>query len=179
MIIIFEGIDGSGKTTIKNKINELFEFKDFSQINEFRHCDYLKTKRDLSLHYAAYNQMIMNACYAFDNFSIDRYHISEAVYSQINMRETHFSFSEIEKYFIKLEKDIVIVYCECNYEKYKKRLIEREENVNMKEKEYSSLQKIFEKYLTKSELKSIIINTTDTSVIGSIAECICKIGMKK
>jgi len=165
MILIFEGVDCSGKSTIIDKFVNKYNFKKFFHNEELRkpfNYNYYD-KYAVSAFYGAMNATLLSACEVFDNFVIDRFHISECVYSR--KRIELFPYAKIINYLSSLNKKIITVYCYCNYQDYLKRMkLRTNENFELTECDFLSIQDDYETALELDFLDNIKLNTSEMNI---------------
>lgn len=150
-IIIFEGADQSGKTTIAKALAEKLNysyFKNPSQKKQFK----IRSNRVVWIAEAAYLIALLEQT-DLDKIVLDRWVGSEFAYS--------FAFNRSTRYDLVFEFDdkmadlgAMMIYCvKDNYENYEDDLISEEDREKIREG--------FRRYLHKTEIPTFYLNTTD------------------
>lgn len=159
MILITEGLDRSGKTFLADKIAENFRFQ--------RYKEYTELKKIVSFHgqleewsyfeTGAVSYMLpIFSC--FDNFIIDRFHISSYVYANFFKRTELITFEKKENLMLATKKDIRIIYCDITEKTFNKRHeIEKE-----RKWEFEPQQQLFEKAIGMTKFPVLRIDTNNT-----------------
>lgn len=121
MIIIIEGIDRVGKTTLANMLSERFNIPIYKQERIGGNSIELSPVR--SGKFMAYENQVLNYCRAKtlvdfwnwigynDNIIIDRYHWTEAVYSTVDRHSTY-SYNlmkDVEEIMLKQKEKYLII----------------------------------------------------------------------
>jgi len=167
MIIILEGENKTGKTTLANYIKENFDF------------DYIKCSQPKGNPFDEYNNILDNIK---EHTIIDRFHWGELVYGPIYRGKSGISESQ----FNELEKKIedlgaIIIYCYDNANNIKKRFIEEKEefattnNIEKVLKLYNEVYKISILNKYKHKIKGqmdLILNKKINKIIKKNLICL-------
>jgi len=169
MIVIIEGNDCSGKSMISKMLKEVFDknvyFQKHVYLEEtFKHVFNFKHEPEKWEYFiTGFNAQTLNLFANFDDFIKDRFHFSEYVYSKYTNRKSYLDFEIIEDFLTGLEKKIIVVYLECSYETYLKRMKPEEEAYVYSKNHYETLNNEFSIAYEKSKLPKIKINTDEIS----------------
>lgn len=160
MIVILEGLDCSGKTTIADYIANRF---DMYRYHEYEHLKKLvpfdRDVQNWTFFEAGSVAYMLPMFKAFDDFVIDRFHISAYAYSRYFGRTEMISFEEKERLMVATCKKIHVVYCETDYESYVKRHKKRGEKF-LSEEEFDKQKRLFEEGLKKTQFPISRFQTT-------------------
>lgn len=135
MNVILEGLDAAGKTTLAEKLRNLYGMR--------IHHSTASTPNDLAYH--------MNLLDYQSNMVFDRFHVGEYVYPNIYNREAKMSYSElreVEKRIID-NNDMFIIFITSDMQIINERLIARGEENYLNE--MTEQNKWFNKYIKRFE----------------------------
>ena len=117
MIILFEGPDKTGKTTLAKLMSYRLTMPLFvpprSQYDNERY-DY---KEQNECFYEGVNKTVLEVCKSMDNFILDRFFISDFVYSVFYGRKANLDISEI----VKIKQKVLIVLTSATVDDQKSR----------------------------------------------------------
>lgn len=150
MLLLFEGVDKSGKTTLITKFRELSGMPVFKNLVKPTN-DRFEIGRVNGVYIGAYQL----ACLGNEDYIFDRSHITEQVYSKVKR-----GYEPEEKYWSKWEEEnkhrVFTVFVDTPSDILARRFKEdKEEYVNIEEIE--DLQKMYKAYIEKSPLSLIYI----------------------
>lgn len=103
MIYILEGPDGSGKTTLANKLVEMTG-------GPYHHFSYPRSKEEADQLYSTYDRKLAMLQY-FDNSVIDRMWISTMVYGEILRGKSEVSTEQAKHLERLIHRKAMIFYC--------------------------------------------------------------------
>ena len=156
MLIIFEGADNSGKTTIAIELGHVLNYK------YFKHTD---QQKDITSKYR--HKQIIEAKFFLDlmsqtkfNIIVDRHILSEYVYSKVYDRHLHLDLIfKIDQQLASL--NTILIYCEKRFdENYSDNIIPQ-----------IHLPKIiaaYREYLKITKMKYLFLDTTDENLTKQI-----------
>lgn len=157
-ILIFDGIDGVGKSTISNALSEIINRPVFKKTNVKNNYDFVI---DLVYSVESYTQFLEQTKYSV---IFDRLYPSEYAYSKVFNRYTiHEKIKEIDRRFAKMGAKIIIL------EKNKKSYVK--DDIIPIEK-YDELKTMFRKFAKITKCPSIIIDTSDQNLKKQIKQII-------
>jgi len=168
MIIILEGMDGTGKTTLARKFEDL-GYTFFKEDDKLKHFINFKSDPEKWEYFVTgMNAQLLNVFDNFDNFVKDRFHFSEYVFSKYTNRKSHLSFYHLEEHLIHLNKEIYLFLFQCDYDTYIERTLNKEEPYKFSKDEYDELNRKFYDAFNQSELRNQIYMDTSNKSIDEI-----------
>ncbi len=157
-IIIVEGLDMTGKTTLVKELSDLTGLLPFKEIREERWHDHVI---DLLYSEETKIQMLEQLCYSMIS---DRGYPSEWVYSKaFNRRTIESRIFELDERYAKLGAKIIIL--DKNPEKFQKdktKLIDFEK--------YTEIRDLYHQFHTITHCKSIILDTSDENITNQLTK---------
>lgn len=157
MLLIFEGIDTSGKDTIMNEVNKHLNF----EIVRGSSFELTNGKDEMELFYSFYRMT------ALDNVILNRYVYSNLVYAPIFSDYNMMNVEELPIIENKLKDKAVIIYLHADKDVITDRFKSRGE----KYVDENQIEEILESYrdiLQNTELDVISINTGKSSIQESV-----------
>jgi len=165
MIVIVEGVDCAGKSTLVNTLSKRHLLTPIVNTNEtHRFVNFEKQPYEWSYYVTGVIRGYLDIFNNFDNFIKDRFHISEYAYSSYFNRKAFYSFEDIEDILLSLHKEIYLVMCFISYEEYKKRHLLRMESF-LQLKEFNKQQNYFFEAFNKSRLKKSMVCTNNQELL--------------
>lgn len=169
--IIIEGTDSSGKNVIGKEIAKLYVYKHIEPVvknipidEEFHPFKEEEFNRKRKQHIDGYKYQIYGAIRSYlnlfvnlDKIIVDRFHLSEYVYSRFYTRESLVDFDFVDHFLHDCETKLILL--EIDYETYVKRLTARKESPDS-EDTFNWHRDLFNEAFEKSILKKIKIDST-------------------
>jgi|WetSurSiteA1Bulk_404760.scaffolds.fasta_scaffold20405_3 thymidylate kinase len=168
MIIIVEGMDSAGKSTLIKLMSH--EFLMMSIINTKETHQFVKFEEqpyEWKYFVAGFLMATLDTFKNFDNFIKDRFHLSEYVYSTFFKRESFYDFVKIEDLLISYTKNIKLILCDVSYEQYKSRHIERGEKY-LSEGLFFMQKQLFYFAFANSKLSKLILNSDESVDVNKL-----------
>lgn len=140
MIIILEGPDGAGKSTLAKEISDKY-FADHGKVLEVVHMSYPKNEEEEKEMYNTYVKLFMEKT----DFILDRAWFSEMVYGPIV--RTHSVLSGVNYQMLNLlaaEKNAVIFYCHGDKDEFWKRCQIRGESYVTSYEKFNHIYQLYE-----------------------------------
>jgi thymidylate kinase len=160
MIIILEGLDGSGKNTIGETLSKELNLTFFQESSK-HNFSFKKEKDKWEYFVTGINCFSLDLFNSFDDFIKDRFHLSEYTYSNFFNRKSHLDFSTIEENLSNINKDIFLVYLDVDYETSYKRTLPKNDEGIYDSNEFNIQRGLLNESFNKSKLKKIKINSND------------------
>lgn len=169
IVIIFEGVNKGGKTTLVNKIKETFHEKNFQIIK----CSQPKIEDGINQAYIQYNNILQKIEDNPDkNYIIDRFHFGSYVYGPIYRGMPDFGkvlFKKIEDRIMKLNYIFVLAIADKKF--IEKKFVEDNEEfakIELIDKEIA----LFKKTAKMSELKILNHNIPKNDLTDNLLKII-------
>lgn len=160
MLIIFEGHDGSGKTTLSQLVSKHFNAKTFVG----KHTKYIVQQNTEAISFS--NNLLIEYITQFDDGKIkifDRLHLTENVYSKVKSRKTNDEFN-LETDEMLANISILFLCQKSNLDNIKDWFVNVEENKKVKE--------LFLEEFEKSKIVNKFILDTDKTPEENIVQVI-------
>lgn len=172
MLIIFDGVDKSGKSTLAKKLSEMLNIP-YIKLNNISVKENEEIKDGISI--ATHSQLeTVTQLYekgVMKNAILDRFYPSEVVYSKLFNRNYDIQYiKQIERRF-KQCNDVIFVHTKCHYSILKKRW--NNEKLLNKENHLKHLISLYDNFYQETELDVIEIDTSkheDISLVMLISE---------
>lgn len=169
--IIIEGTDSSGKNVIAKEIARLYGYKHIEPVvknipieEEFHPFKEEEFNRRRKQHLDGYKYQIYGAIRSYlnlfvnlDKIIVDRFHLSEYVYSKFYKRASLVDFDFVDYFLHDCETKLILL--EIDYETYVKRLTARKESPDP-ENLFNLHKELFSEAFEKSILKKVKIDST-------------------
>lgn len=139
MLIILEGLDKCGKTTLANYIVEKYNFKyiHFGQPKKNAFDEYME---------------FLNEITKDENYVIDRFHLGEPTYGVVYRKKSSINKGQLAKIEKRInELDGILIYCYDSVDNIEKRFIEDKEDFTKKE-DIEKLLQLYKEQLKRSKL---------------------------
>jgi thymidylate kinase len=159
MVLIFEGLDCSGKTTLADLIAHDQNFKRYKEYKELKNLVSFHDQLNEWSYFEAGSVAYMLPMFsAFDDFVIDRFHFSCYAYTRFFKRQEFISFEKKEDLMFATQKDIRIVYCDIT----EKTFDERHEIKRERKWEFNEQKRLFEEAITLSRFPVLRVDTNNS-----------------
>lgn len=169
MIVLLEGGDKTGKTTLGEKLTKALRMPLFSGPRIKHHEDY--NKEEITQFYKGVNETVLKMCMMNDNFIIDRFFVSDFVYSKCFNRQQNLKPFELSQ----IRNRILIVTTHCHIKDQIQRLeVEpgntSEDDLYIQQKLFLMYEEMFSKDLPE-HFRFMRLNTTSMKE----AECVIRV----
>lgn len=173
MIIILEGTDCSGKSSIAKKLSDRLSLTVFPENNKHL-LNFQTDSGRFNSFIAGMNVAMLNAYEAFDDFIDDRFHLSEFVYSSFFKRESLVDFTAMDNRLWQLSKrkEIFLFFLECLPEHYLERARIQTQEVDYDIDSFQKQSKLFHQAYRKSRLENKFHIDTSTHDLDETCEII-------
>jgi thymidylate kinase len=162
MIVIIEGVDKTGKTSIAKALSEKIGLTNF-RLYQKHTLDFNESNK-WPWYVGGMNIALMNVCKAFDNFILDRFHYSEYVYSKSLLRNTIIPFEVMDNFLNEISTPVITFLLDTNWETYMSRC--GDETKRFSKEEFDTQRMFFNAAHANTKLKNKFkIHTSDTSVV--------------
>ena len=160
MILILEGLDCSGKTTIADRlVSDLRYFTRYKEYKELKNLVSFHGQLEQWSYFEAGAVSYMLPMFAaFDNFVIDRFHISAYAYTRFFKRKEFVTFEKKEELMSATKKDIEIIYCDIS----EKTFVERHDVKKERKWSFEEQKQLFEEALKLTKFPVTRIDTNNS-----------------
>lgn len=171
MIIYIEGVDGSGKTTLVNKLTERIEaLSDLKKTTLIANANKLipthPAKENRITKYQLINELQRMANESKTIYILDRGPISDIIYRTFDEHPPIISMYELLQVLIMLKDSMLIIHCNSN--KAYNKMVERGDNNSIAMNRHKELQYLFRQFMPLFHSFSVDMFGTETEISTKI-----------
>lgn len=172
MYIIIEGLHDTGKSTLVQKLIEMYHFSQFESKRLFPEFASARISNVTDFAFGTNCSIVwMTKMFCKSNVLFDRLHVSEYAYSQafnrIDQKQAMQRFKVVDENLSKY--DVGLIYLHCDY----KHVLSRKKDKNnvYNEQDYYELKRHFDEIYKQTKIKTINIDTgvNDASAVFDIS----------